>query len=127
MLKRSEAAARAPKPAAPEAPASTVREEAAAAAKAPRPEQPPAGNKATLFAAEGDEVTVYYGTEKYSPVQYNTFEHGPFFVKVKVGPGESHADAATRAWNAAAAAAAATYPVKEQAFLDNLRKLGGKV
>ena len=73
---------------------------------------------------EGDEVTVCYGPDKYSPVQYNTFEHGPFFVKTKVRAGETVEDAGARAWNACLALAKGAYPGKKQEYLANLRELG---
>jgi hypothetical protein len=77
-----------------------------------------------LVGDEGTEVTISYGEETYSPVQFNAFKHGPFFVKVKVRPGETIQDAGARAWNAAIELAKGAYPGKEQAYLANLRKLG---
>lgn len=75
-------------------------------------------------SVEGDEVTVCYGTDTYRPVEYNSFQHGPFFVKTKVRAGETTADAAARAWNSALALAKGSYPGKAQEYLKNLRELG---
>lgn len=130
MLKRSEAKAKANEgeklpPAEVESP-KTVSAQAEAATHVPLPASAPPAPP-SKFSAEGEEVTICYGIEKYSPVQYNSFEHGPFFVKVKVAPGETHLDAATRAWNAAATMAKATYVAKEQAYLERLKALGHKI
>lgn len=47
-------------------------------------------------ADEGTEVTVCWGEEKFSPMQYNSFGVGPFFAKGKTRPGESIYDASQR-------------------------------
>lgn len=44
----------------------------------------------------GDEVTIIIGAEKYAPVQYHSFDVGPFIVKTVRRPGESIAQVFAR-------------------------------
>lgn len=39
--------------------------------------------------AGGEEVTIIFGAEKYAPVQYHSFDVGPFIVKTTRLPGET--------------------------------------
>lgn len=47
-------------------------------------------------AGAEDSVTVVAGLEKFSPVQYNTVDVGPFTITLRVLPGETHAEAIAR-------------------------------
>ena len=40
----------------------------------------------------GDEITIILGQEKYAPVQYHSFDVGPFIVKTTRRPGETVAE-----------------------------------
>lgn len=47
----------------------------------------------------GDLITVTWGEEKFSPVQYHSFAVGPFSITSKLLPGETYEMAYTRLWN----------------------------
>ncbi len=44
----------------------------------------------------GDEVTIILAAEKFAPVQYHSFDIGPFMVKTTTRPGETLTDARKR-------------------------------
>jgi len=118
------ASAPGPGPSSNQGPPRTAAPATAPATPPPAGDPPKTSQTSGSIVAEGDEVTVCYGVDKYSPVQYNNFEHGPFFVKTKVRAGETHGDAGARAWNAALGLAKGSYPGKAQEYLENLKKLG---
>lgn len=129
MLKRSEAKAQqkqegANAPVTPRDPGTVTR-----SSEAPKDVKVEESQRSFSDADDGDgvEVTVTWGTDKYQPVQFNVFEHGPFFVKVKCRKGESVVDAGSRAWAVAQSLAKATYPAKAQEYLANLKKLGHSI
>jgi len=45
----------------------------------------------------GTKLTVTWGPEKFSPVQYQTFDVGPFSTSVTIGAGETGEEAHARA------------------------------
>jgi hypothetical protein len=70
----------------------------------------------------GDLVSVTWGAEKFSPVQYHTFDLGPFSYTTKVRPGETPAEAAQRAYKVCERIARETYVDKRDEFLRNVRE-----
>jgi len=50
-----------------------------------------------ILAGAGQEVTVYWGEEIFSPQQFHTFKVGPFSATTRVLVGETFANAAARA------------------------------
>lgn len=112
-----------PKPGPSSPPSATPQTQAPQATK-PAEAPPRSMQHQGSVSCEGDEVTVCWGPDRYQPVDYNSFEHGPFFVKTKVRAGETYSDAAARAWNAVVVLAKGAYPGKSQEYLENLRKLG---
>ena len=68
----------------------------------------------------GDEVTAIWATEKFAPVQYQSFDVGPFIVRTKVREGETGIEAFKRAYAACRAAARSTYPEKRDEFIANV-------
>ena len=71
---------------------------------------------------EADRITVYWGTEKLSPVQYNSFEHGGFHYTTTIQESETPEEAFTRAWNFLDKMARKTYAKKIASFKDNIGK-----
>lgn len=75
----------------------------------------------------GDEVTAIWATEKFAPVQFHSFDVGPFIVRTKVRAGETGAQAFARAYAACHKAARATYPEKRDEFIANVTDADEKV
>lgn len=48
--------------------------------------------------SEGDTLLVTWGTEKYSPKAYMSFDVGPLYAKTKVRAGETADEAHARVW-----------------------------
>lgn len=69
----------------------------------------------------GDLVTANWGAEKCSPVQYHTFDVGPFSYTTKVRAGETPAEAGMRAYKVRENLADLTYVQKRDEFLRNVR------
>ena len=63
-----------------------------------------------------ESVTVTWGKVLISPVQYNTFEVGPFSMTTEVGEGETPEDAMKRAYAALEKFARSTYAEKLKSF-----------
>lgn len=53
-------------------------------------------NEPRVLATPGTRVTVTLGAQKFSPVQYHTFDVGPYSLEVEVRAGESYRDACHR-------------------------------
>jgi len=68
-----------------------------------------------------DEVTVNWGAEKISPIQYNTMDIGPFSMRTKVRPGETAEEAMARAYAACRNFAMSTFAGKRDAFIAEVR------
>jgi hypothetical protein len=68
-----------------------------------------------------DEVTVFFGEQKFSPVQYQSFSVGPFIMKTKVRPGESPEDAMARAYAALEKHARAIWPQARDGFIKSVK------
>jgi hypothetical protein len=73
-----------------------------------------------------DDVTVTWGEEVYSPVQYNSFRLGPYSMTTAVRPGETRAQAFERAYDDLERLAAASFAKKREAFFKNLGTLKHK-
>lgn len=69
-----------------------------------------------------ETVTVTWGEEVISPVQYQSFRVGPFTMTTKIKEGESTVDAMHRAYAALEQFARNTYPMKRKTFLDELSR-----
>lgn len=44
----------------------------------------------------GDEITITFGAQKYAPIQYQSFDIGPFTVRTVRRPGETFAEVYAR-------------------------------
>lgn len=65
----------------------------------------------------GDEVTVTFAPEKYAPIQFHSFDLGPFIARTKVRPDETGEEALIRAYKVLEAFARKTYPQKRDEHL----------
>lgn len=72
----------------------------------------------------GDEVTVVWGAEKYAPIQYHSFDVGPFMVKTTRQAGETLAEVRARVWPALRAQAEAEFKERLALHLANARTAG---
>lgn len=75
-------------------------------------------------ADEGTEVTVSWGEEKFSPVQYNSFSVGPYFAKGKTRAGESVMQASNRLMRGLCEFAEHERKTKTDGYLQALREIG---
>ena len=66
----------------------------------------------------GDTVRVVWGKQLISPVQFNTFEIGPFEMTTEVGPDETPGDAMQRAYEHLERFARSSYKDKIAAFTE---------
>lgn len=73
----------------------------------------------------GEEVTVTYGEQVFSPVQYNSFRVGPMTTTTRVRPGETRADAARRAFDELSAAVEVQRQKVQADFLRSLAAVKG--
>jgi hypothetical protein len=67
-----------------------------------------------------EEVTASW-VSKYAPIQYHSFDVGPFYCKTTVKPGETTEEAMARAFDVCLKAARAAYPLARDAFLANAK------
>lgn len=67
----------------------------------------------------GEEVTVTWGADKYSPKQFNTIETPSFSRTTKVRPGETATDAMRRCYNEIKALAQESFDDKFRMFAKN--------
>lgn len=73
-------------------------------------------------AEPGTEITVTWGEETFSPVQYNSFRIGGHSIKVTVQPGETALDAFKRGWGILEQAAQVMFDDKLNGFRDRLNQ-----
>jgi hypothetical protein len=87
---------------------------------APKEDKPKAtrakASKDAPAGDEGEEITVTWAEERFSPVQYNSFGVGPFTYTTRVRPGETFDDAFRRAHAKLAAAATIATADKAETF-----------
>jgi hypothetical protein len=88
--------------------------------------KPPAQSIAGENPDAGDEVSATWGREKYSPVQYNDCDVGPFSGTTHVRAHESRAQAFARLTGELTALAEAERERKLNAFTASLAALGGR-
>lgn len=69
----------------------------------------------------GDEVTATWAPNKLAPVQYHSFDVGPFSCTTTVREGESGEEAMLRAYNVCVKVARDTYAQKRDEFLENVK------
>lgn len=72
---------------------------------------------------EGDEITVVWGEEKYSPKPYMNFAVGPIYAKTKVRAGETAEEAHARVWKWLEARAREQFNTQLNRFRINLQEL----
>jgi hypothetical protein len=75
----------------------------------------------------GDTITVVWGEEKFSPVQYNSFAVGGSSVTVRVRQGESPKQAHDRAWRMLESMAADEVKAKTAGFVERLKEVNEQV
>lgn len=75
----------------------------------------------------GDKIFCTWGPEKYSPIQYHTFDVGPFAVETTVRAGETGQAAFERGMKVCLIAARASYPQKRDEYLENVKEAADKV
>lgn len=68
----------------------------------------------------GDEVVATFAPEKFAPIQFHSFDIGPFIAKTKVREGETGEEAMQRAYNVARNFARKTFPEKRDEFFDRV-------
>lgn len=74
----------------------------------------------------GTELTVVWGEETFSPVQYNSFRVGGHSIKVVVQPGESGAEAFARGWKILEEAAEVQFADKLKGFKQRIDRTKGR-
>jgi hypothetical protein len=72
--------------------------------------------------AETNIVTVTLGAQKFAPIQYQSFDVGPYAVTTAARPGESIADVHARVMPELRAMAAKDYAESLRAHLDGVRQ-----
>jgi hypothetical protein len=80
-----------------------------------------------LEESEGEEVSVTWGAEKYSPVQYQVCEVGPLFGKTVIRKGETRKRAAMRLHQELAEIGAELRRSKVEEFLEGLKHVSAEV
>lgn len=80
----------------------------------------------TPDAPVGTEITVVWGEETISPVQYNSFRLGGHSIKVVVQPGETAHDAFLRGWAILEEAAEVMFQDKVKGFSERLNRAKGR-
>lgn len=73
-------------------------------------------------AAPGTEITIAWGEETFSPVQYNSFRIGGHSIKVVVQPGETALDAFARGWAILEQAAQVMFDDKMAGFRNRMNQ-----
>lgn len=76
----------------------------------------------TADDGEWETLTVTWGAEKFSPVQYQNFDVGPFSVTITSEPGLSLEEAHARALGHLKSVAEAQFEVQLRGFLDRLKQ-----
>ena len=71
-----------------------------------------------------DTITVTYGAQKFSPVQYQLFDVGPFSMTTTVKPDETPEQAYARAYAFLAGCAKAAFATAKVEFLQRVRDAG---
>lgn len=84
--------------------------------------QATAADDLEIPAEPGTEITVTWGEETFSPVQYNSFRIGGHSIKVTVQPGETALDAFKRGWGILEQAAQVMFDDKLNGFRDRLNQ-----
>lgn len=79
-----------------------------------------ARHEVPVVESDGETVTACFGEEKFSPRQYQNFAIGPYFRSTKVQPGETPAQALTRANEELRVFANVEFQQKAKDFLDRL-------
>lgn len=75
---------------------------------------------------EGDRFTLTWGKEHFGPVQYQSFEVGPFDVSITIRPGETVNEARSRGRAFLARVAREEYETKLEGFLARLKDAAAK-
>jgi hypothetical protein len=70
---------------------------------------------------ESDVITVVYGQQKFAPVQYHSFDIGPFSMSTTPRPGETYEQAYERAYGFLESCAKNAYKSALAAFLLRVR------
>lgn len=78
--------------------------------------------KTEVTTPDPDKITIYIGTEKISPVQYNSFEVGGHHYTTTIQPGETPEEAWDRAYAFLMKKHRETFQERASEFLDNLIK-----
>lgn len=71
---------------------------------------------------ERDKITVYWGMEKLSPIQYQPFEFGGFHYTTSIREGETEEQAFERAYTFLDNMAKKQFPSKLKDFKERLRE-----
>jgi len=82
------------------------------------------GSQNEVAAEAGQEVTVNWGEETFSPKQFHTFRVGPFTATTRTLPGETVAMAAERAMSALRVWAEAERVKKRDSFMKMIEARG---
>lgn len=72
------------------------------------------------------EITVTWGEETYSPIQYNSFRSGGVVLRSQVKPGETVEEAHERCMRHLRAMSAQQFEEQLRAFLDRVRVAAGQ-
>lgn len=73
----------------------------------------------------GDEVTVTLGAQKFAPIQYHSFDVGPYVIKTVRFPGESYAGVYARVMPELRAMAQRDYEAALPEHLERVKKAAG--
>jgi hypothetical protein len=71
-----------------------------------------------------DEVTVTYGAQKFSPIQFHTLDIGPFTMTTPVGPNETPEEAFGRAYAFLERQARAAFKAVLPEYMERARACG---
>lgn len=77
-------------------------------------------------APEGTEVTVVWGEEVFSPVQYNSFRVGGTSIKTTTKPGETVRQAHQRVWKMLEELAETQFADKVNGFGERINRSKGR-
>ncbi len=70
----------------------------------------------------GDRVTVTFGAQKFSPVQYHVLDIGPFSMETTVQKGETDEQAMERAYRSLAETARQAFKREMPPFLERVKE-----
>ena len=79
-----------------------------------------------LEASEGTSITIQWGEEMFSPVQYNSFRVGGNSITLVVKPGESIQDTYSRGWQILEELADSQFEDKLSGFSARLSETKGR-